>query len=95
MKTSSNRGSHHSAGAHIEIPQVPTLRDIVHAKWVDSDVRILDGVGPVRALDTSGGGQCAMHGMLGIPNVQGHKYFRRKQTWCLPQCGRHLFLHLC
>ena len=78
MRTSSNRKSHHSAMARIEVPQVPTLMDIVDGIWVDADIRDLDGVGPVRALDTKGGGQCAMHGMLGIPNDQGHKYFGRK-----------------
>ena len=78
MKTSSNRRSHHSAGACIEVPQVPTLMDIVDGIWVDAEIRILHGIGRVRALDTTGGGQCAMHGMLGIPNDQGHKYFGRK-----------------
>ena len=52
--------------------------DIVDGIWVDAEIRILHGIGRVRALDTTGGGQCAMHGMLGIPNDQGHKYFGRK-----------------
>ena len=75
MKSFSDRGFHDSAAHCVHLPRVPALRDIIDARWAHGKDQILEGVGAVGALDTSGGGQCGIHGMLGVPDDQCSKYF--------------------
>ena len=60
----SNKGT---AGA----AQVLAVERLADAVWTDMQARPLPGVGRVRALETCGGRDCAMHAALGDPNESG------------------------